>query len=276
MTGTERQSLTDRVGAQEALANGRLTVAREPVEGRNSGEIVLPVVVPIREPRTPFRSGLIVVSLRLTRLPTIWADLNLPAGAALTLVDATEGRILAGTEGVSAEGETLEPLPAASLQAGGGAYFGVARDGVPKLFASAPIADTTWAMTAEYPTAAVIGPIYAAARERALPAVAISGTIFLALLVLWRRQARRLRALDLAAARWTQGEWAYRGASGARTSSANWGRPSTRWPIRLRGHGEPARTIGGPRAGGLPGRDGGVSGQKRVPGHHESRDLGRR
>jgi len=208
--GAERPDMASRPYAQAAVASGQFTVGREIVEGRSSRELVLPLVVPIREARAPFRAGFVMVALRLARLPTIWADLGLPAGALVTLADGAEGRILTGSGADTAVGGTLSPSQQAGLQAGQGTRFGVGRDGVAELFAYAPVADTPWVVTAAYPTAAVLDPIYAAAARQAIPAVAISGAIFLALLLLWRRQAWRLHALQAAAARWTRGEWAYR------------------------------------------------------------------
>jgi signal transduction histidine kinase/CheY-like chemotaxis protein/HPt (histidine-containing phosphotransfer) domain-containing protein len=214
--GTERLNLASQPWARNAVASGQLTAARDVLVGRNSGEAMLPLVVPVREPRAPFRAGFIVVALRLARLPAGWADAGLPAGTIVTLVDAADGRILAGTGEANPVGDTLSPSHLEGLQAGWATHFGVGRDGVPKLFGYVPVEGTSWLMTAEFPTAAVLDPIYAAAARQAIPTIAISGAIFLALLLLWRRQARRLRALDTAAQRWTRGDWAHRaGVRGA-------------------------------------------------------------
>jgi nitrate/nitrite-specific signal transduction histidine kinase len=44
--------------------------------------------------------------------------------------------------------------------------------------------------------------------------VAVTGAAFAVLLLLWRRLAPRLRSLNLAAQRWSRGEWDYRARAG--------------------------------------------------------------
>jgi serine phosphatase RsbU (regulator of sigma subunit) len=216
--GEPRAEVTGRAYAREAVATGQTAFAAEALLSLNTKVPVLPVAVPVRDegrPGATGREGLIVVALRLERLPAVWADLALPAGSAMALVDAREGRVLAGSG--PAAGRTNELLARGDLERVGRGereFRTAAPDldprGTPRLRAWSVVVDTPWAVVVDLPDAAVLAPIAAAARFRAVFALALAGAVLVPLLFLWRRLAEGLGRLAAATERWAAGDWAHR------------------------------------------------------------------
>jgi serine phosphatase RsbU (regulator of sigma subunit) len=216
--GAVRPDVTSRAYAREAVATGQTTFAGEALVSLGSGVPVLPVAVPVRDegrPGATGRAGLIVVGLRLTRLPAVWADLALPPGSSVALVDGRTGRVLAGSGPAAAR--TNELLASADLERvgrGERAFRTAAPDldpgGAPRLRAWSVVLDTPWAVVVDLPDAAVLAPIAAASRFRGAVALALAVVVLVPLLFLWRRLAGGLGRLAAATERWAAGDWAYR------------------------------------------------------------------
>src|SRR5262249_55848586 len=62
----------------------------------------------------------------------------------------------------------------------------------------------------DIPSAAIYNPIYAEAVRRSVISLGIASLGIVLLVLLWRHVAPRLRALQRAAAQWTQGQWTHR------------------------------------------------------------------
>jgi hypothetical protein len=62
-------------------------MADQAMRSRTNGAVILPVAIPIREQRAPWRYGLLVAGLKPDRLLTVWDRLPLPPGSDVMLVD---------------------------------------------------------------------------------------------------------------------------------------------------------------------------------------------
>jgi HAMP domain-containing protein len=152
-----------------------------------------------------------IASLRLDQLPGLWANLPLPAGSLVQLVDTRAGRVLAGAGAAAALVNTTIPEGRLeNVRTGEAASRHAGTDGVDYLWAWNEVGDTPWVTMVQIPSAAVFGPIYEAAFLRGLLNVAFSGVPMLLLLLLWRRLAPRYGALQAAAGYWAHGDWTHR------------------------------------------------------------------
>jgi PAS domain S-box-containing protein len=205
-------NLTEREYAREAITTGQATFGHQAVVGRDSGRVNLPVVVPMREAAPPGRSGYLAAMLSFDRLPQVWADVPMPPGSTMLLIDTQERRILGGTgEVVRAVNDILPPSQFDAVRADERTYRLVApHDNVERLRAWEPIAGTPWIVAADTPVPAVFGPIYAAAARRAALTAGITALACLLLLLLWHQMGSRLRALQVAAGHWSERDWTYR------------------------------------------------------------------
>lgn len=215
--GAPRPDVTSRNYAREAVATGQPAFTGEALRALTTGVPVLPVAIPVRDggrPGATGGAGLVIVGLRLERLPAVWAGLALPAESAVALVDVREGRVLAASD--PAAGRVNERLAFGDLdrfRRGERAFRTAAPDldqgGASRLRAWGVIVDTPWAVVVDIPVAAVLNPIAVASGRRVLVALALAGAVLVPLLLLWRRLAggtrrparrRRQRGRDRGAA----------------------------------------------------------------------------
>ncbi len=209
-----RQNFAERPYAREAVETGRLAFADSAVQPRTTltpdAPTVIPVALPVRNPRSPGESGYLIASMSLEGLPALWNRLPVPPGSALALFDTRTGRRLATTDAVRRPVNSEIPpgsrtlltsgIPAGRITAGDEELFWV----------WSQVSESPWAVAVDIPAAAVLGPIETAWRQRTLINVGATGAAFLVLFMLWRRLAPRLRSLNWAAQQWTRGDWSYR------------------------------------------------------------------
>jgi PAS domain S-box-containing protein len=207
-----RPNLASRAYAREAVSTGQLAVTAEPLRTLSRGDIVvLPIAVPIQENDPGGRQGFLIAALKPDQVSVLWSDLPLPEGSSALLVDLREGRILAGSANVAERiGETLPPERLATIQGPPQTVWVRLADGVERLRAWAPVAETPWVVVVDTPSAVVYAPIYEQMFHQVTTALAVAGVVFVLLFLLWRRLSARLHGLQVAAAHWADGEWGYR------------------------------------------------------------------
>ncbi|MFN8635235.1 MAG: ATP-binding protein [Chloroflexota bacterium] len=206
-----RPSLAGRAYAREAIASGAVSVTSEPLLALTNGDPVLPVAVPVHDERDPQRHGLIVVGLKTVRVASVLADVPLPDGSTVQLVDTRSGRVLTG----SAPSDTMSQahLPTEQLDqihAGQRDLRSTAADGAAYLHAWSPLQGAPWVVMIHVPFAAVLDPIYVQAWQMTLAHLVIAAILGVIVTALWRRTVLRLRQLSTAATHWSSGDLAYR------------------------------------------------------------------
>ncbi len=206
-----RLNFSSREYAREVVATGRLAVSNQTVIGMARGGRVVLAAIPVHERGPAGRNGYLIASLRVDRFPGLWANLPLPAGSVVMLVDSREGRILGGTGAAAALiNSTIPEDQLERVRNGETAFRQADANGADYLWSWDRVADTPWRTAVGVPSAAVFDRIYSAAISRGLLNVALNLLPLVLLLVLWWRLAPRLRALQAAAGRWAGGDWTYR------------------------------------------------------------------
>ncbi len=206
-----RLDLSVRGYARDAVASGQLAVSDETLVGLARGNRIVVLALPVREQDPPGRSGYLAASVRIDQLPRLWASLPLPPGSQVMLVDTREGRILAGTGPIASQVNTTIPSARlARVRAADDVFDGPADDGSEFLWAWNQVGETPWVAMVGIPSAAVFGPISAAAVGRDALNLALNGVPLLLLLLLWWHHRPRLSTLAAAAGYWARGEWAHR------------------------------------------------------------------
>ena len=206
-----RTSLAGRAYAREAVATGRVSVTSEALMALSTHDLVLPLAVPVQDERYPDRRGLIVVGLKAARLSSTLAEMPLPPGSVLTLVDLREGRVLVDSTLGNEMPEVMLPAEQlARIRANEPAFrtFSGTRDVTLNAWES--LNGAPWAVVVRVPMAALIDPIYAVAGQMTMVHLLIALATGLILSALWRRTVLRLRRLTVAADRWSSGDLAHR------------------------------------------------------------------
>jgi signal transduction histidine kinase/ActR/RegA family two-component response regulator/HAMP domain-containing protein len=206
-----RMALSGRAYAREAAATLQVSVTAEPLLALITNEPVLPLAVPVHNERSGFQRGLVVVGLKANRLASVLADVPLPAGSSLALVDLREGRLLIDSATLpNASTGTLPDEQLAHIRAGMRTFRTDGPDGSELLHTWDELAGAPWAVVIQMPMSAILGPIYHVAAQTALAYVVIALITGLILSALWRRTVLRLRQLNVAADRWSAGDLAHR------------------------------------------------------------------
>ncbi len=209
--GAERTDFSSRGYLRKARDTRRLAVTDRALRSLIDGAIVLPLAIPIQNPRDPAQNGFFLAGIGLERLPTVWAAVPLPDGASTMLLDRREGRILtAYPPGELGTDEVVAQPTLANIAAGETAFHVSGADGVEYLRSWAPVSGTSWIVSVDIPSRAVLQPIYDdAARAAAIRVLTLLAGIAV-LLVLGRRLLVRLHRLQQATTHWARGEWGYR------------------------------------------------------------------
>jgi hypothetical protein len=210
--GDERTDLSTREYTREALATGQLAVSAERVTAV-TGQIALPVAIPMRPDGQDPPRGYLVVLLSAERLPALWEDVPLASGATIMLVDTRAGHILAGSGDASAiVGGTLAPDNLQRILDDEEYTWAPTplRGGGDRLRVWTPVEGTPWVVVVDVPSESVFGAADTSARQAIGVAVAAGGIAAFALALLWRHLAGRLGALQDSAARWAGGDWKHR------------------------------------------------------------------
>jgi signal transduction histidine kinase/PleD family two-component response regulator/HPt (histidine-containing phosphotransfer) domain-containing protein len=208
-----RQSFAERPYAQETVATGRLAFTDSAVQPRAENPdapTVVPVALPVRDPRTSDTSGYLIASLSLEGLPALWNSLPIPPGSALTLIDMRTGRRLVTTDPMNRPVNSEIPPDFRALVAARTQAARTSSSEGEFLSVWSEVTGSPWIVAVHIPAAAVLGPIETAWYHRTIMNVGAAGAAFVVLFLLWRRLALRLQALNLAAIRWTHGEWDHR------------------------------------------------------------------
>ena len=119
-----------RAYAREAAATLQLAVTSEPLLALSTNDPVLPIAVPVHDERSPDRVGLAVIGLKTSRLVNVLADVPLPPGSYLTLVDLHEGRVLVDSTIVNEAPQAFMPAEQLTrIRAGEETFRSADRDG---------------------------------------------------------------------------------------------------------------------------------------------------
>jgi hypothetical protein len=162
--------LPARASGGDVVATGDRSLLAEPLHASPAGgdTQVLPVAVPVRDEAGVPR-GFLVASLRLDRLPDVWARLPLPPASSVMLVDRRDGRILAVSgAAASPADERLDPVAAAGAGQDTGSFRATLPGGAGVLRGWAPVHETAWSAVVEIPRAPILAQSYADLRQRLL------------------------------------------------------------------------------------------------------------
>ena len=209
-TGT-RMNLTGREYAREAAATGQVSATAEPLLALITNDPVLPLAVPVYDARSSSRGGLAVIGLKTARLASVLADVPLPPGSSLRLVDLREGRVLVDSTNVGEVPQATIPAEQlARIRANERTFQAAIDGGQESLYAWDTLEAVPWAVVIQIPMAALLEPVYRVAGQMTLTYLIIALTTGLILSALWRRTVLRLRRLTVAADRWSSGDLAHR------------------------------------------------------------------
>jgi PAS domain S-box-containing protein len=236
--GQPRLEISSRAYAREAAATGQVSFTAEALRalgtGPGAGVPVLPMAIPVHDETNPDRTGFVVASLKMERLPEIWAKVPLPAGSTVMLVDRREGRILTAPSGAAARvNSLLLPANLERIRAEAPAFRAVRWNGGDSVQAWDGIDGTPWAVVVDVPSATVFAPIYAQATRSLLVTLAVAAGTFGLLLALWLRLSRRLRALQAATDEWASGNRSHRTGLAGGDELSQLGRAFDRMADRL-------------------------------------------
>jgi len=210
--GPTHADFSSRQYARDALASGQIQPSDRPLTGLQTGTSVLPIAVPLAPDGQPSPAGLLMVALNVDRLPSVWEDMPLPSDSTVMLVDLRTDAILAASgSGATPVGKALDPNGLAELATGSGRSITADDLGVPpRLRAAATVGDGPWLTVVDIPQTTILAPVQLEANRRLATAIGMGGLGLLLLFFLWQRLARWVARMELAAARWAQGDWQHR------------------------------------------------------------------
>ncbi|MBI4493887.1 MAG: HAMP domain-containing protein [Chloroflexi bacterium] len=150
--GQARLDLSQRPEFQEALQTRSFTIGRQPVQAPWTGEPVVRMLAPVLDEQSSLL-GFVGAGLKLLRLQDLWANLELPMGTAVSLVERNQGLVFARTpQGEERPGQSVAAEVVEALRAhDGGTHEYRSEDGTEWLAAFARIEDTPWAAVVAVP-----------------------------------------------------------------------------------------------------------------------------